>query len=77
MYVKIRLTAELLLKGSSRNGGWSREQLEILGVHWPLKKGWKDRIVGDDYAQEVIDRFLAMKDRHLKQEENDLFSGVR
>ena len=28
--------------------GWSRKQLEILGVPWPAKSGWRQRLVAEE-----------------------------
>lgn len=61
------LTHELIEQGKSRIGGWSRDQLELLGVEWPPVAGWKDRLAcsGRDVADEVVAEFLDLKDRHL------------
>jgi hypothetical protein len=32
---------ELLLRGKTPRGAWNRDQLELLGVPWPLVSGWK------------------------------------
>lgn len=62
----MKLTYELLDAGKSKNGAWSRQQLQVLGVKWPRKKGWMRRIVGQEYDAEVIDLFLKLKDKHLR-----------
>jgi hypothetical protein len=41
----MRLTEQILMQGRSYRGGWSRRQTDLFGVPWPLKHGWKDRII--------------------------------
>ena len=49
------------------NGGWSANQLRCLGITDDLfKKGWKSKLVGTEVAKLNIDRFLSLKDAHLK-----------
>lgn len=59
------LTEKILKEGASIRNGWSRKQLQLFGIKWPLKKGWKHIILNRDYPQEKIDRFLALKDKHI------------
>lgn len=61
----IKLTKHLLARGKSSNGGWSKEQLECLGVPWPLTIDWQDKIIGKKFAGADIERFLLLKDKHL------------
>ncbi len=61
----VRITNRLIKDGASMNGGWSEEQLALLGVSWPPKKGWKGRIIGRWISAEQAARFLWLKDRHL------------
>lgn len=71
------LTKELFELGKSSNNGWSEEQLRLFGIEkYLLIKGWKHTIIGKDFPKEVIDRFLALKDAHLKgkQRHKHLFS---
>lgn len=60
------LTKEIFNAGKSSRGGWGWRQLKLLGVEYPLKKGWKKRIIGTEVGKEKINEFLALKDRHLK-----------
>jgi len=64
------LTQEIFEQGLSRNGGFSRKQFEALGLKlnpnkWTPAKGWKSRVVGNDFPEETIRKFLALKDAHL------------
>jgi len=55
---------EVLESGKSRNGGFSHEQLRILGVDWPPQRGWKSKI--KDLSEEQIKIFISLKNQHLK-----------
>jgi len=60
------LTKEMLKAGQSRHGGWSRAQVALLGVKWPLLRGWQRELIGMFVSDETVDEFVAMKDLHLK-----------
>ena len=68
----IELTVNNIKAGASYKGGWSKAQLSILGVNWPLKKGWIGRIAGKIITKEQYDRFLSLKDKHFGTELNKL-----
>jgi hypothetical protein len=65
----VEFTNELLEKGKSRNGGWSRKQLKLIGIKYPLKKGWKRKVIGKLFDASTIEQFLALKDFHLLKKE--------
>ena len=65
---RITLTHELIeagvtIKTGSGNGAWTKDQLSILGVSWPPKKGWKTKLVkhGHKVSREEYERFLAIR----------------
>jgi hypothetical protein len=39
---------ELLMAGRSARGGWNRAQLEIIGIAWPPRAGWKKRLLAEE-----------------------------
>jgi hypothetical protein len=52
----VRVTEDFLLAARSARGGWTSEQLRILGVDWPPVKGWKRLAIGRTLtAQEARD----------------------
>lgn len=61
----MRLKAEDIEAGRSSNGGWSRAQVELLGVSWPLVSGWKKALIGKEVSENAYKRFIAFKGRHL------------
>lgn len=38
-------------------GAWNRKQTDCLGLEWPLRKGWKDRIAGTEITIEAKEMF--------------------
>ena len=59
------ITEALIECGKSINGGWSTEQMAILGVDWPPAKRWKERVVGNTITDEDASKFVALKDAHM------------
>jgi hypothetical protein len=70
------LPRELLEQGRSCMGGFSRPQFDLLGIDTrppadcPIKmnrlpKKWWLLVIGQDYPDEAIVKFLALKDKHL------------
>lgn len=45
------VTRDWLEAHATKNRGFTREQLKALGVRWPPKKGWKDRLVGKEISE--------------------------
>jgi hypothetical protein len=62
----MKITEELILNGMSENGGWSKRQLETLGVEWPPITGWKDRVIGNEIESDKAGLFLSLKSTHCK-----------
>lgn len=52
--------------GMSINGGWSRDQLQALGVDWPPAKGWRRSLTGTLVSVEAFAKFIELKDKHVK-----------
>lgn len=59
------VTHELLEAGKSPNGGWPKKQLALLGVPWPLKRGWKRRVIGKFISVHDADKFRLWHGRKL------------
>ena len=55
----VPVTAELILAGQSNLGGWTRDQLAILGIPWPPPVGWKVTAIGRLIRQSEADRFVS------------------
>lgn len=53
------ITKRWLISVSSSKGGWSKEQLALLGIAWPPSRYWFKRIEGrlikEDIARKIED----------------------
>jgi hypothetical protein len=61
----MQLTEEILELAKSDNGGWSQNQLNLIGVDWQPERGWKSNIVGKVYPKKVLSEFVSLKNKHL------------
>jgi hypothetical protein len=66
-YESVELTADLFERAASSNGGFSYEQLALFGIDLPPKKGWKKILLGKLASREIVEEFIALKDKHLAQ----------
>jgi hypothetical protein len=51
---KIVFKRQMFKELKSSRGGWNRKQLEALGVPWPLKAGWAQRLIGQTFTSEQL-----------------------
>jgi hypothetical protein len=70
-----RVTEEWVRRYQSGNGGWTRDQLECVGVKWPPREGWIRRIVGTEISDESRQRFERQLDHKAarRQQTGELF----
>jgi hypothetical protein len=68
------VTDDFLRDGSCGNAGWTAEQLALLGLHAPLGKGWKDKVIGKVISEEARARFLAIR---VEVEERKRLASLR
>ena len=60
------ISEDLLLRGRSEKGAWTREQLALIGVGWPPAKGWKKVVIGREIAATDADAFISLSNTHMK-----------
>ena len=46
-----KITNEWLDANKTIKGGWTREQVNVLGLSWPLRKNWKKGVIGNFILQ--------------------------
>ena len=68
----IILTDHIIEKAKSSSGGWSRQQLKLIGVStgeesgiFKIDKYWKQTVIGKEYPNDVIQKFVELKDQHI------------
>jgi hypothetical protein len=54
----VKLTHTHIEQAKSASGGWTKEQLRLIGVSWPPAKGWRLQVVGRELPVDSIDAFL-------------------
>lgn len=53
------ITKELLMKNKTDKGGWTKDQIESLGLKWPPQTGWQSEVIGKTISEENLRRFEA------------------
>lgn len=53
------LTKAYIDRNRTKKGAWTRKQLEAIGVSWPPRHGWKDRVVGNVISHDAAKVFEA------------------
>jgi hypothetical protein len=62
------LTKELFEKARSSKGAFSSKQVKLLGLKFnDLWKGWERDVIGESYHEKTIQKFIELKDKHLKK----------
>jgi len=70
------ITEEFIISGQSRAGGWNRAQLELIGVPWPPRPGWKWRAIGTVIPDSDADLFLELKGKKRGEIKRELNTGT-
>lgn len=58
----MKLTRENLHPKGFVHQGYNRDQLAVLGVSWPARKGWLSKLVGTEIPDERYELFLTLGD---------------
>ncbi len=56
----VLVTEALLDQGKSKRGGWTKAQTGLLGLSWPLVRGWKRVVVGREIPRRDARRFVLL-----------------
>lgn len=56
----MKITDEWVRANATRNGGYTRKQLELIGVDWPPIAGWKKEISGREIDEAVAAELEAL-----------------
>lgn len=59
----MKITKEWLLAHRTTRGSWTKAQAEILGLTYPLKKGWIQLVINREILLSEKLRFEAAKDK--------------
>lgn len=61
------ITKRWLLKCRTPAGGWTKAQLEVLGISWPPMQGWHDTVIGNSLTALQRDRFCSLKNKKARR----------
>jgi hypothetical protein len=56
----VKITDEWIRANATRNGGYTKKQLELLDVDWPPIAGWKREISDREIDDALADQFEAI-----------------
>jgi hypothetical protein len=56
----MKLTHENLNAARTAKGGWTKAQLEAIGVAWPPANGWRHNVVGKEISDADYQRFCEL-----------------
>lgn len=62
----VEITEDFLLSGMTSGVGCNNDQLRLLGIEIPAKKGWKQSLIGKRIPKETAEKFIALKGIHKK-----------
>lgn len=57
---QVEVTPDLIAAGASVANGYTRRQVELLGLGWPPPRGWKRSIVGTSVSREAATEFVRL-----------------
>lgn len=64
------VTKEWILGNQTPKGSWNAKQLKCLGIDWPAKKGWINRVVGNEITYDEAQKFEMLADEPAKDKIN-------
>lgn len=60
----MKLTRTYIMKHRTDKGAWTKPQIEALGIDWPPRKGWINRVINreiDADAQKVFESKIGIR----------------
>jgi hypothetical protein len=53
----MKLTHEHINSAKTLKGGWTKAQLEVIGIAWPPANGWQHSVIGKEISDADYQRF--------------------
>ena len=60
------ITKEWIFNNRTKRGAWTKNQIEALGLKWPVTQGWIDELVGEAISSHDARIFEEGKDKFKK-----------
>jgi hypothetical protein len=61
------ITKDWINEHKTKNGAWTKKQIESLGLVWPPSKGWPKSLVGTEITAEAAERFESGSTSYAKK----------
>ena len=72
------LTTELIHSiGSSNGNGWNRQQIELMGIKFPPRKGWLSSLQGKLIPDEKWSRIVELSGVHKVRKRKEIINGQK
>ena len=59
----MKIDPEFIHSHKTPRGGWNAKQLAALGVRWPPKHGWIDRVCAREHDERAVAEFVRLSGR--------------
>lgn len=69
----IQLTRQIIEKARTPNGGYTKSQLEAIGVLWPPQEGWAEQKIGTFITPSQLEKFYRIE--YVKTKSDNYFSS--
>lgn len=69
------LTKQLLSTARTKNGGFTKAQVELLGFSWPPPKSFQKELIGTEISADRFEKLKSMSNKYAKKADKKLFAG--
>lgn len=69
----IQLTRQIIERAQTPNGGYTRSQLEAIGISWPPQEGWVEQKIGTFVTPSQLEKFYRIE--YVKTKSDNYFSS--
>ena len=70
----VEITEEFLVSGMTSGCGINKDQFKLLGLEYPVPKGWKQSLIGKRISKETAQKFRELKGVHKPKERSAILS---
>lgn len=53
----MKVTHQFIVENRTPRGSWTQAQIEALGIVWPPRAGWMDKVIGHDLTEAQVRQF--------------------
>lgn len=60
------ITKEFIMDNRTKRGAWTSAQIKALGLSYPPRKGWINKLTGREISEVQAERFINGKEKYAK-----------